>query len=145
MDTRDLKTQHEVARSLADQIRAQVERSAEQPDVLQLVRLLTKLNGLLRVHFAQEDCLLYPAMIAGRDRSAARLAQQYQAEMGGLAQQFETYMRCWLSSAAILAAFAEFRADTLEILAALDARIEREDQLLYPLADRALGGRAAAA
>jgi len=144
METTDLRLQHDVIGQLAVELIGHVARPQSDFDAARVTHLLAKLNGLLRVHFAQEDCLLYPAMIAGDSLEAAHLAYQYQLEMGGLAQQFEAYMRRWSVSAAINATFEDFCAETRTILAALDARIDRENEILYPAADNLFATRTAA-
>lgn len=144
METVELRAQHDLLGQLATELLDQIERGRQEIDVLRVAQLLAKLNGLLRVHFAQEDCLLYPAMIAGGDPEAAHLAYRYHQEMGGLAQQFEAYMRSWSVSATIGVAFEAFCADTRSIVGALDARIECENEILYPVADRLFALLAAA-
>lgn len=100
------------------------------PIALQLARWV----NLLRAHLASEDEWLYPAMIASRDAAAAATASAFQADMGHLAQGLEDFNRRWSCSAAIGADFGGFHRDALELFAAFDRRIAREDRDLYPLA-----------
>ena len=106
------------------------------PIALQLARWVS----LLRGHLACEDDWFYPAMIASGDAMSAATAREFRADMGDLAQQLEGFDRRWSSSAAIAAAFGQFRREACALFADFDRRIAREDQTLYPLAaDRGIG------
>jgi len=139
----DMRRQHDAAEEIAATILARMSDYRGDDDAGPLVRLLHKLNALLRLHFAYEDTVLYPTMIAGSDPEAASLASRFQDEMGALAEQFEDFVRRWSLNAAIAAHFEEFRAEATALLAALGARIELENDLLYPLAERVKQRRAA--
>ncbi|MEQ7873524.1 hemerythrin domain-containing protein [Sphingomonas sp. ASV193] len=106
------------------------------PDDAPAVALdLARLIGLVRVHLAQEDRLLYGAMIGSGSAHAAATARRFAAEMGGLAERIEAFAMRWSSSALIALDLAAFRAELDSLLAALDERIARENEQLYPLAE----------
>ena len=115
----------------------------DQYDAIAIARRIGKLNALLRVHFAIEDATVYPALMTGRDRRAAALAFQFREEMGDLAATFEDFARRWSGPTTIAALLGEFRDEATALLAVLGARMERENDLLYPLAERSLTARAA--
>ncbi|HEY6047806.1 MAG TPA: hemerythrin domain-containing protein [Sphingomicrobium sp.] len=112
-------------------------------DAARLAQLIGNLHALLRVHFAYEDSVLYPTMIKCSDAKAAATAAEFEAEMGQLAVQFEEFARRWSTAHAIAESYECFREQSIVILGALGARIERENDLLYPLVHRATGTRAA--
>jgi hypothetical protein len=64
------------------------------------------------------------------------LACQFHQEMGELAPNFEEFARRWSKPTIIASMFETFREEAIALLAALAARIERENDLLYPLAHR---------
>jgi hypothetical protein len=106
-------------------------RSAAIPILMQLNRLL----GLLRVHLAHEDVELYPVLTASPDPLVARTSQRFVDEMGGLAIDLECFARRWSCSASIADGIEEFRDAAHQLVMALAVRIERENRILYPLAE----------
>jgi hypothetical protein len=137
----DLRQQHDAALAMADRLIDLIDEYREEDDALPIAVQFSKLVGLLRVHFAQEDVLLYPALVASGDGEVARLALSYAAEMGALAHEIEGFVRRWSSSAVIAGDFPTFAAAARELVLALAVRIERENRFLYPTADE-LAGRA---
>jgi len=131
-----LRRQHDAAVALVEELGAGIRSYRSTEDAYDIALKLTKLKGLLRIHFAHEDRMLYPAMIAGVDRIAAQTALGFQNEMGGLNAAFEAYASKWALSSNIASAFANFRDESADIFGKLANRIERENEDLYPLADQ---------
>lgn len=142
-DINAMRRQHDCAEEMAASLLELITSYRDEYDAIGIARRIGKLNALLRVHFAIEDSTLYPAMVTGPDRHAAVLAVQFAEEMGALAESFEDFARRWSGPTAIATLFDEFRDEATALLAALGARIERENDLLYPLAERSLTARAA--
>ena len=74
--------------------------------------------------------------LASQNEEISIMASQFQKEMGGLKQAFESYYGRWNSVAAIQSDPAGFIGATGKILEALGKRVDRENTYLYPLADR---------
>lgn len=115
----------------------------DQYDAVAIAKLIGKLNALLRVHFAHEDTILYPTMMHSSDFEAAELAALFALDTGSLAPEFEEFARRWSGPTAIDSMFEQFREEATAIFAALGARIERENDLLYPIAERLTRAKAA--
>lgn len=98
--------------------------------------MLTKLTGKLLVHLAAEDYGLYPKMLASGDREMASTAKQYQDGMGGLKEAYQAYYAKWNRGDKIGKDPAGFIADTQGVFEALGERVQKENTILYPLADR---------
>lgn len=128
-----LRRQHDAAMALITDIRTRLAEA--KPDAYVIGLSLAKLTGLLRIHLAQEDRTLYPEMIASGNSAASAAARSFQEEMGGLSQRFAEYAARWTTSRVIESALPEFRKETLTVLAALEMRIQRENEQLYPLAE----------
>ena len=139
----NLRRQHDAAEEMAAGIVAIVASYRDDYDAVPIARLIGKLNALLRVHFAYEDSILYPLIIRSGDAEAAALASQFDVEMGALATEFEEFARRWSGPTVIAGMFELFREEATVLFAALGARIERENDLLYPLAERLTDARAA--
>ncbi|MEO6198307.1 MAG: hemerythrin domain-containing protein [Sphingomicrobium sp.] len=106
-------------------------------DAYPLSLCLAKIAGVLRTHFAIEDQVLYPALIASPDRQVAVTARVFEREMGHIADQFERFVQRWGRSTEIGDAIPQFRYECDMMFSALRERIGRENRELYPLADRA--------
>ncbi len=98
--------------------------------------LLSQLAGKLLVHLAAEDYDLYPKMIGSSDSEISSTARKFQDEMGGLKSAFQEYYPAWNKAAAIQGDPAGFIEQTQGVFEALGARVEKENTVLYPLADR---------
>jgi len=98
--------------------------------------LLTRLAGKLLVHLAAEDYGLYPKMIDSSDREASSTAKSFQDEMGGLKEAFQGYYTKWNGAGKIQGDPGAFISETPGVFEALGARVEKENTILYPLADR---------
>ncbi len=131
MDVTELKQQHEaialVARALA-KATACADPQPVGPIRWQMARLLI-------AHLAQEDRHFYPAIEKYGDIQARETAAQFMREMGGLANSFSIYMSQW-SDDRIVREWPLFCGETADMLQALQQRVERENQILYPLAAR---------
>ena len=134
--TDSLRRQHRAVSLLTMRLRELVEHYRGGTDDYRVTLQLARLHSLLRRHLLEEDGALYPALLGSRDDRVTGLAREMQAQNGCLAENFEQFMVRWSSSALIGSSFATFRAELHEVLDALDARIEREEFELYPLADR---------
>lgn len=138
-----LREQHDAAEQIAATIMSLVASYRDDYDAIAIARLIGKLNALLRVHLAYEDTVLYPSIICSGDAEAAALALKFSRETGSLAPQFEEFVRRWSGPSIIAAMFDVFREEATKLFAALGARIERENDLLYPLAEKVTAVRAA--
>ena len=110
---------------------------AQPKDARGLRDLLSALAGKLTVHLAMEDRSLYPRLAEVNVQNSRGIAQAFQKEMGGLAGAFSEYNQKWQVNA-IAADPAGFARDTHAVFAAIGRRIARENNELYPLADKAL-------
>jgi hemerythrin-like domain-containing protein len=136
--TASLRRQHDAAITLVLKIEDEVGGWGAVPSRAQAYAatlLLAKLTGLLRIHFAQEDRLLYPSLIASARGGVATVARQFFEEMGQIGPLFDAFAERWRSADAILGDAAGFRREAKALFAALAKRVQRENEILYPLAD----------
>ncbi|RST30319.1 hemerythrin domain-containing protein [Sphingomonas ginkgonis] len=133
--TATLKNQHDAAEALVVRIKDACRTPPSDAQAFQISLMLAKLTGLLRIHFAQEDEILYPFMEAASDETAARTARAFREEMGGLSATYAAFAERWRNSREMTADFPAFRRECDAVFAALAERIARENRMLYPLAD----------
>ena len=130
-----LRCQHKDAVAMIDRLICQISHYTPRDDAFPIALQLAKLTQLMRVHFAQEDYTLYPALVASSDPEVAEAASAFHRESGELWSQFEAFVRHWSTSSAISIDFDQFRIDGLAIFGAIEDRCKRENELLFPLAD----------
>ena len=134
--TEELRRQHDGVTDLMAGVTAQIKCYRGPGDAYRITLGLAQLLGLLRIHLVQEDQHLYPELINSHDARTAALARRFAMEMGGIAAQLEEFSDRWSSSAGLTARFDDFRDEAIHLFAAIRQRIRRENQQLYPLADR---------
>jgi len=112
-----------------------IEARRPADDAYPIALLLARWVSLLRSHLASEDEWLYPTLVALGGPCAAERVRAFETDMGHLAQRLESFDRRWPSSAVIAADFDRFRDEAFALFADFDRRIEREDRILYPIAE----------
>jgi hypothetical protein len=136
--TANLRRQHAALLQLSSEISASL-RSEEGVvrDAHRLRTQLSALAGILNVHLAMEDGVMYPRLRVDQDPSIRLIARRFVEEMGDLRRSFAEYAHRWNTPEAIRAAPREFARESRLILEALTLRIAREEHELYPLVDGA--------
>ena len=131
--TDKFRAQHEDILQVARDITAKLQAKG---DPAALRKLLSNLAGKVNFHLAMEDEALYPHLMSAGNAAAKARAGKFKEEMGGLGRVFNEYNAKWQASA-IRADFDGFANETRKVFGALAKRIERENNELYPLADKA--------
>lgn len=98
---------------------------------------IVKMSSTIKLHLAVEDNMLYPALAKSANPEAARKGQAFQSEMGSIANAYLAFARKWNLGSLVAAQPEVFRADANGIFKALQQRIQRENEELYPLAEQA--------
>lgn len=115
-----------IQKSLSGNVAAEVEN---------ISTTLTTITGKLTVHLSMEDSVLYPQMIASPDAAISGAAKKFQTEMSGIKDVYVAFTKKW-GKTAIAADTAGFAKEFAGIAQALAQRITRENNELYPLADK---------
>jgi hypothetical protein len=98
---------------------------------------IIKISGVIKLHLAIEDTVLYPAIADSADRKLARLSEAYQREMNGIAGEYFAFASRWNLPDRLTADPEAFRADANRVLRVLFDRMRREDTEFYPAIDAA--------
>lgn len=137
--TANLRRQHDGAMALVGELTARIDRldpaGTDRVTAAAIVLLLAKLEGLLRIHFAQEDRVLYPSLMRSPDATVADTARRFFDEMGAIGPAFDAYVAEWRAADAVMARPQAFAEASRALFAALGDRIARENGELYPMAD----------
>ncbi len=135
--TSNLRRQHDAALDLVADIRDVMAAYRGERDAFALSLRLAKLTAVLRIHFAQEDKYLYPTLMTCGDAQVRETACAFVEEMGEIGPAYEAFVSRWKNSDMIAADIKGFRSHATAIFDALATRVERENEILYPLADAA--------
>lgn len=98
----------------------------------QIAQGVVAMSSLIKLHLAVEDRVLYPALQNGPDINLARLGQQFQQEMGAIANAYISFARRWNTAEAVRGDEAGFRAGANLVLRQVYERMQRENHDFYP-------------
>jgi hemerythrin-like domain-containing protein len=134
--TGPLRAQHDELLALASELLPWLEAGRVEGEAEQVHALLGRFLGLVNVHLALEDKLLYARLVTHERREVAELARRFMQEWGSLRTSVKELERRWDGPAKLRARPAEFVRELETALATSCARIERENVEIYDLADR---------
>lgn len=138
-----LQSQHEACLAIVQDIMARSRYIADRAAAVEITMMMARLTGILRIHLALEDEILYPALRKSSNPRTAEIGERYWREMGGLADIFLDFVERWKRADALLAEQAKFRSESATVFKALADRIEKEHREIYPLASQLGATRAA--
>ena len=98
----------------------------------EIARLIVAMSSTIKLHLAVEDRALYPALQRGHNPELARLGQQYQRDMGPIAQAYEAFARRWNLPESVRRDEQGFRDDANRVLRMVHERMQRENRDFYP-------------
>ena len=101
-----------------------------------ILEMLSILTSKINIHLAMEDRALYPRLIQSNDAQVAETASRFQNEMGAIKNIYGDYIARWSTGGNFLDSAENFISETQEIFRVLAQRIEKENETLYPLADK---------
>lgn len=137
--TENFRRQHEELAAMGSEILQRLMVSADEIAVHagELRRAMARFAGKLTVHASMENEALYPRLLAHRDEAVREKAGALFREVKTLYGSFSLYSKRWPTTASIEADPAAFARDTKKVLMTLWMRMQRENDELYPLVDRA--------
>ena len=133
--TANLRRQHDTLLEIVLQLQADIAAEITVSSSRQIITRLARLTGVLQMHLAAEDKVLYPAMMASNDKGTSAMARTFSIQMGDLGAAYSEYVERWSDHQKILRDAEAFRKQSAKVFAALGTRIRRENEELYPLAD----------
>lgn len=128
-----LKKQHTMIRQLVSEIETQILAGDVVALAFDLSLKIGKLSGLLVLHLKSEDEYLYPSLMRSTNETIRRTAEEYNREMGTLAQEFMEYKRTYMLASNIKADSQMFTSKSQIVISAIKKRLDKEDRKLYPL------------
>lgn len=101
----------------------------------EIVGILSQFASKLNMHLTMEDKALYPKLMTSSNPKTAQTAKEYMTEMGGIKQVVEKYISSWSITKNLTSDPQKFIDESKGIISALKTRIDKENNILYPLAD----------
>lgn len=132
---RALREEHRLIVALASRLGGTAGDIKTRGDAHDAYALIQSIDDLLRGHLAEEDENLYPAFLASEDEDMRWIGADAAEGMGGIVGAWVNYRDRWTIDA-ILREADRFAATTEGVLGALSLRIEMENDVLYPAAER---------
>lgn len=134
MDTDAYRAEHRrILRQAAD-LRGQSQDVRTAGDAAEARAMIVRLDRLIRQHLAREDTQFYPHVQARGDARMRAMADAAVADMGGLAGAWTAFVVA-NGPDDILQNPSRFKSGCASVLGALAARIEEEEERLYPMAE----------
>ncbi len=97
-----------------------------------IARRIVAMSGIIKLHLAVEDRILYPALEASANKTLAGMSQRYRSEMEGIAGSYLNFAAKWNTPRLLEAEPETFRDEANQVLKALYERMQREDREFYP-------------
>lgn len=101
----------------------------------EIVNVLATMSAGLKMHLAKEDQILYPALLNSSDENAKKTASKFQKEMGGIQSAWGEFISSWRRADKVVENADQFKSELNGIIKAVGARIETEENILYPMYD----------
>ena len=131
----NLKNQHSKIYELIDEMKIMVDQNDFENNSEDISMNINQLAGLLRIHLGNEDRYLYPKMINSEDDNIREIAEKFDAEMGGLSNNYITFKIKYNATHKIMENVLTFKNEFNSIMNKLLERLIKEDTELYPLVD----------
>lgn len=129
------RQQHAHLMELALEIGQMFDATGQVADAEVCRRKLSAFAGALRVHAAMENGALYPRLLDHPAAEVRDTARRLLDECGELYDEFHAFLSGWPSAAAIRAETPRFAREARRVFRKLGARMMKENDTLYPLAD----------
>jgi hemerythrin-like domain-containing protein len=133
MNIDSLRNQHIMIRKIVSEIESIIHAGDIVSQAFELSLKIGQLSGSLVLHLKSEDDFLYPSLKHSASDKVRITAEEFNKEMGSLAQTFTDYKRTYMLATNIKNNTQKFLTETQLIISALKNRLDKEDRILYPL------------
>ncbi|MFS2002643.1 hemerythrin domain-containing protein [Duganella sp. CT11-25] len=97
-----------------------------------IAQRIVAMSGIIKLHLAVEDRVLYPALEASGNSQLAGMGQKYRQEMDSIAGSYLNFAAKWNTPRQLAEEPEAFREEANQVLKALYDRMKREDREFYP-------------
>lgn len=97
-----------------------------------IAQRIVAMSGIIKLHLAVEDRVLYPSLEASGNAALAGMSQKYRQEMDNIAGSYLNFAAKWNTARQLAEEPEAFRDEANQVLKALYDRMKREDREFYP-------------
>src|ERR1700744_2147516 len=126
MNIDKFKHQHIDILSAIDELRKLVQTGITE-HAADIPRRIIAMSGIIKLHLAVEDRVLYPALESSGNISLVALSQHYRSEMDGIAGSYLEFAARWNTPRELEQHPETFRAEANHVLRVLYDRMKKED------------------
>ena len=131
MDIKNYLEQHQALITEITTIKSLMSANDVQQHAGDIALHISTLAGKIKIHLSMEDKYLYPGLQESEDKHVRKIADDYQKEMGDLAEKFVNYKDKYNTKPKILQNLEIIKQETTQIFQAIEKRVEREEKELY--------------
>lgn len=102
-------------------------------DATELAYHISALAGKIKIHLLSEDKYLYPNLQRNSDERIRKMAQNYQDEMGPLANHYIEFKEMYNTPNKIQTNQDSFKKDLDQTLSQIEKRMDKEEKELYQM------------
>ncbi len=135
-NTSAYREQHQVLLAHLGKLAALLDQDGLARDASKALALLGMLAVGLEDHVTQEDTAFYPSLINHEDPKVVTVARKFREEVGWLKTLAGIYFNRWSTPESIQQDAEAFISETHVIARFLTRRIQVEQEVLFPLAER---------
>jgi hemerythrin-like domain-containing protein len=95
------------------------------------------MSGIIKLHLAVEDRILYPTLEASGNPDLARMSKHYRDEMNGISGSYLAFAAKWNTPRLLQEQPETFRQEANQVLKTLYERMKKEDREFYPAIESA--------
>lgn len=125
--------QHEGIKQELETVKNLEKKHRLEETAAELALHVNHLAGKMKIHLVSEDKYLYPGLIETGKADIKKAAKEYQEEMGDLFTVFTEFKNKYNTRSKILEGGMLFQKELLDIIAAIERRIQKEEEGLYQL------------
>ncbi|MBI5496352.1 MAG: hemerythrin domain-containing protein [Deltaproteobacteria bacterium] len=133
--TSNLRRQHRLILDKASKLDRLADSDVEK-SATDVRNVVAELAGVLRVHLAMEDGVLFAGLREKSDPDLRAVAERFGDELQLLSGELDAFLARWKSPCEIAMAGPQFLSEWRAVAAALRRRINREEEEFFPLVDR---------
>jgi iron-sulfur cluster repair protein YtfE (RIC family) len=130
------RRQHEELFQLSEEIGRALDAATFPANAREVRRMMARFKGKLLVHSSMENEALYPRLLEHANDAIRAKARDLFEELGGIYSAFGEHHTRWSTVEVVEKDPAGYARETHELFAKLARRMGRENEELYPLADR---------
>ncbi|MDZ4660442.1 MAG: hemerythrin domain-containing protein [Pseudomonadota bacterium] len=134
--TERFRKDHEGLMEMATELSKHLKADVLATNAAPTCKLIAQMSGVLNIHLSAEDNNLYPLLLKSTDKNTRETAISFQKEMGGIKDVLKGYFTKWASPMNVQKDPKGFITATQGLLGALKNRIDKENTVLYDLADK---------